>query len=207
MRASTDPRDAAIKLKEAYRVLLTCHRNPDGDAIGSELAIAELAEKIGVEAVIVNRDESGFEGLTRLPILNIDHHPDNPAYGVVNYLDDESPAVGEMVWRLFGEIGVLPSPQAATNMFTALSTDTGDFRYSNATERAFRAAAEMVDAGAQPPEVANWIHNNRSLASVRLLGESLRTLRIVCDGKLALISADQASPCARCASSAMASWR
>ncbi len=46
----------AIKLKEAYRVLLTCHRNPDGDAIGSELAMAELAEKIGVEAVIVNRD-------------------------------------------------------------------------------------------------------------------------------------------------------
>jgi len=229
---STDPRDAAIKLKEAYRVLLTCHRNPDGDAIGSELAIAELAKQIGVEAVIVNRDEtpanllmlpgadrvvvsselpedfpekydlvitvecphierSGFEGLTRLPILNIDHHPDNPAYGVVNYLDDESPAVGEMVWRLFGEVGVLPSPEAATNMFTALSTDTGDFRYSNATERAFRTAAEMVDAGAQPPHVANWIHNNRSLASVRLLGESLRTLRILCDGKLALITADR----------------
>jgi phosphoesterase RecJ-like protein len=230
--ASTDPHDSAIKLKESYRVLLTCHRNPDGDAIGSELAIAELAEKIGVEAVIVNRDvtpanlmmlpgadrivvaddlpgdfpekydlviavecpqleRSGFEGLTRRPILNIDHHPDNPAYGVVNYLDDQAPAVGEMVWRLFSEIGVLPSPTAATNMFTALSTDTGDFRYSNATGRAFRAAAEMVDAGAQPPAVANWVHNNRSLASVRLLGESLRTLRIVCDGKLALITADQ----------------
>ena len=229
---STDPRDAAIKLSEAYRILLTCHRNPDGDAIGSELAIAELAEKRGVKAVIVNRDEtpanlrmlpgadrvvvsnelpedfpekydlvvtvecpqierSGFEGLTQLPILNIDHHPDNPAYGVANYLDDQSPAVGEMVWRLFGEVGVLPSPEAATNMFTALSTDTGDFRYSNATGRAFRAAAEMVDAGAQPPQVANWVHNNRSLASVRLLGESLRTLRIVCDGRLALITADQ----------------
>ena len=231
-KTSTEARDAATKLTEAYRILLTCHRNPDGDAIGSELAIAELAEKSGVEAVIVNRDEtpanlrmlpgaariavandlpedfperydlvvtvecpqlerSGFEGLARLPILNIDHHPDNPGYGVVNYLDDESPAVGEMVWRLFAEVGVLPSPQAATNMFTALSTDTGDFRYSNATGRAFRAAAEMVDAGAKPPEVANWIHNNRSLASVRLLGESLRSLRIRCDGKLGLITADQ----------------
>jgi len=229
---STDPREAAIKLKESYRVLLTCHRNPDGDAIGSELAIAELAEKIGIDAVIVNRDatpanlrmlpgadrvvvgddlpedfpekydlvvtvecpgleRAGFEGLTRLPILNIDHHPDNPAYGVVNYLDDESPAVGEMVWRLYGELGVLPSPGAATNMFAALATDTGDFRYSNATGRAFRAAAEMIDAGAEPPRVANWVHNNRSLASVRLLGESLRSLRIICDGKLALITADQ----------------
>jgi phosphoesterase RecJ-like protein len=200
--------------------------------VGSELAIAELADKIGVKTVIVNRDETpanlkalpgadrimvsdelpddfpeeydlviavecpqleraGFEGLARLPILNIDHHPDNPSYGVVNYLDDESPAVGEMIWRLFGEIGVLPSPAAATNMFVALSTDTGDFRYSNATGRAFRVAAEMVDAGARPPDVANWIHNNRSLASVRLLGESLRTLRILCEGKLALITADQ----------------
>jgi phosphoesterase RecJ-like protein len=231
-KKSSGPRDSAVKLKKAYRVLLTCHRNPDGDAIGSELALAELAEKIGVKSVIVNRDETpanlsmlpgadrvlvadqlpqdfpekydlvitvecpqveraGFEGLTRLPILNIDHHPDNPAYGVVNYLDPESPAVGEMVWRLFGELGVLPSPDAATNLFAALSTDTGDFRYSNATGRAFRAAAEMVDAGAQPAAVANWVHNNRSLASVRLLGESLRTLRIICGGKLALITADQ----------------
>jgi len=49
----------------------------------------------------------------------------------------------------------------------------------------------MVDAGADPPRVANWVHNNRSLASVMLLGEALRTLRIQCDGKLALITADQ----------------
>lgn len=228
----TDPRDAANRLKQAYRVFVTCHRNPDGDAIGSELAIAELAEKLGVESVIVNRDatpanlghlpgaekiavaddlpedfpekydlvitvecpqleRSGFEGLTQLPILNIDHHPDNPAYGVVNYLDSESPAVGEMVWRLFSELGVMPSPDAATNLFAALATDTGDFRYASATGRAFRAAAEMVDAGADPPRVANWVHNNRSLASVRLLGESLRSLRVTCDGKLALITADQ----------------
>jgi phosphoesterase RecJ-like protein len=229
---SSDAHDAASKLKQAYRVFITCHRSPDGDAVGSELAIAELAEKIGVDPVIVNRDatpanlrelpgaeriavadelpgdfpekydlvitvecpqleRTGFEGLSRLPILNIDHHPDNPAYGVVNFLDPESPAVGEMVWRLYSELGVLPSPNAATNLFAALSTDTGDFRYASATGRAFRAAAEMVDAGAEPPSVANWIHNNRSLASVRLLGESLRTLRISCGGKLALITADQ----------------
>jgi phosphoesterase RecJ-like protein len=229
---SSDPYDAAKRLKEAYRVLLTCHRNPDGDALGSELALAELAEKLGVKAVIINRDRTpanlmllpgadriqvadqlpedfpdaydlvitvecpdldraGFEGLTQVPILNIDHHPANPAYGVVNYLDENSPAVGEMVWRLYGEIGVLPSAEAATNLFVALSTDTGDFRYSNATGKAFRAAAEMVDAGAEPVQVADWVNGNRSEASVRLLGEALRTLRLECDGQLALITVDQ----------------
>ncbi len=230
-RISSDPTDAAKAFKEAYRVLLTCHRNPDGDAIGSELALAELAQKLGVKSAIVNRDptpanlqhlpgteqisvgevlpedfpdaydlvitvecpelvRSGFEGLTKVPILNIDHHPANPAYGVVNFLDDQSPAVGEMVLRLYSELNVTPSPTAATNLFAALSTDTGDFRYSNATSRAFRAAAEMVDAGAEPASVANWVHNHRSLASVRLLGEALKTLRIEADGKLALITAD-----------------
>ena len=229
---SSDPNAAVDRFKKAYRVLLTCHRNPDGDALGSELALVELADRLGIESVIVNRDSTpenlsnlplaeriqvsetlpedfpagfdlvvtvecpgldrtGFEGLAEVPILNIDHHPANPAYGVVNFLDENSPAVGEMVWRMYGEAGLIPTPEAATNLFVALSTDTGDFRYSNATGRAFRTAAEMVDAGAQPAMVANWIHNHRSLASVRLLGEALRTLRIQCGGKLALITADQ----------------
>ncbi len=231
---STHPAEAVRRLKEAYRVLITCHRNPDGDALGSELALAEMADRLGVETVIVNRDQTpanltnlpgshqitvadelpgdfpsaydlvitvecpgldrtGFEGLTRVPILNIDHHPANPAYGVVNFLDDASPAVGEMVWQMYTEAALLPSTDAATNLFAALSTDTGDFRYSNATSRAFRAAAEMVDAGARPAQVANWVHNHRSLASVRLLGEALQSLKILCGGKLAVITADRAA--------------
>ncbi len=229
---STHPSEAVRRLKEAYRVLITCHRNPDGDALGSELALAEMARRLGVQTVIVNRDRTpanlgnlpgaddisvadelpadfpsaydlvitvecpgldrtGFEGLTRVPILNIDHHPANPAYGVVNFLDEESPAVGEMVWLMYREAGLLPTEEAATNLFVALSTDTGDFRYSNATSRAFRAAAEMVDAGARPARVANWVHNHRSLASVRLLGEALQSLKIRCNGKLAVITADR----------------
>ncbi len=231
---STHPAEAVRRLKEAYRVLITCHRNPDGDALGSELALAEMADRLGVKTVIVNRDQTpanltnlpgshqitvadelpgdfpsaydlvitvecpgldrtGFEGLTRVPILNIDHHPANPAYGVVNFLDEASPAVGEMVWQMYTEAALLPSTDAATNLFIALSTDTGDFRYSNATSRAFRAAAEMVDAGARPAQVANWVHNHRSLASVRLLGEALQSLKILCGGKLAVITADRAA--------------
>lgn len=232
--ASAHPAEAVRRLKEAYRVLITCHRNPDGDALGSELALAEMASRMGVKSVIVNRDRTpanlsnlpgcdqisvadelpgdfpsafdlvitvecpgldrtGFDGLTQVPILNIDHHPANPAYGVVNFLDESSPAVGEMVWLMYAEAGLLPTKDAATNLFVALSTDTGDFRYSNATSRAFRAAAQMVEAGARPAQVANWVHNHRSLASVRLLGEALQSMKLFCGGKLAVITADRAA--------------
>jgi len=229
---STEPTEAVKRLSSAHRVLITCHLNPDGDALGSELALVELAGELGVETVLVNRDptpanlallpgadrilvgdklpenfpeafdlvitvecpgleRSGFEGLTQVPIMNIDHHPANPAYGVVNYLDDNAPAVGEMVWRMFAEAGVWPSADAATNLYVALTTDTGDFRYSNATGRALRAGAEMVDAGAEPTQVAEWVHGNRSAAAVRLLGEALGTLRLSCDGRMAMVTVDQ----------------
>jgi phosphoesterase RecJ-like protein len=231
---SNDPSLAVDRLRSAKRVLLTSHRNPDGDAIGSELALAELARSFGVEAVIVNRDPApvtlselpgvdrvvvsrelptdfpdgfdlvvtvecpeldrcGFDGIDRLPILNIDHHLANPAYGEVNYLDEEAPAVGEMVWTMFKTAGVRPTADTAVNTFVALSTDTGDFRYSNAKPRAFSAAAEMVEAGADPPTISEWVHDGRTEASVRLLGEALKTLRILCDGRLASLAVDQAA--------------
>ncbi len=231
-QSMNDPRPAVARLRQARRVLVTAHERPDGDAVGSELALAELARRFGARTRIINHDpaplslqelpgadgvqvmgslptdlestfdlvvtlecsdltRSGFEGLDALPILNIDHHPGNPAYGEVNFLDPTAPAVGEMVWRMFDAADVRPSADAATNAYVALSTDTGDFRYSSANPRAFRAAAEMVEAGARPVQVAEWIHGRRSLASVRLLGEALATLRLAYDGRIATVQLDE----------------
>lgn len=229
---TTNPADAVVRFSQAKRALVTCHRNPDGDALGSELALVELARKMGVETVVVNHDPSppnlralpgsehvevseclpegfpdtfdlavtvecpgldrtGFDNLTALPILNIDHHPANPAYGEVNFLDPGAPAVGEMVWKMFWAAGVRPSADAAANLYVALTTDTGDFRYSNTTGRALRAGADMIDAGADPVRVAEWVHGGKSTEAVRLLGEALRTLRFICDGRCALITVDK----------------
>ncbi len=225
-----DPAAAVARLSRARRALVTSHRNPDGDALGSELAIAELAHKLGVETEIINRDpatsgldelpgapaisirddlpetfpksfdlvvtmecpgldRTGFSGLDQLPILNIDHHRANDRYGEVNYLDEEAPAVGEMVFLMFDAARLTPSADAATNMFAALSTDTGDFKYSNATPRAFLAAAKMVAAGARPEQIAEWVHERRTEASIRLLGEALRTLELRSGGRLATFAA------------------
>ena len=225
---TSEPSAAVERLRRARRVLITSHASPDGDALGSELALAGLARALGVTTAIVNRDPAppslaelpgiervtvssvlppgfpdgfdlvvtlecpgldrpGLDGLDRAPILNIDHHRSNEHYGEVDFVDEEAPAAGELVWRMFAAAGVEPDSDAATNAFVALSTDTGDFRYSNATPRAFRAAAEMVAAGARPDQVAEWIHHRRSPASVRLLGEALATLELRCDGRLAVM--------------------
>ena len=219
------------RLRRCRRILITGHRNPDGDCLGSAIGFAELAEKLGVETSIIFRDplpfglrelpgaqaaliveslpedfpasydlvatmecpgldRTGFDGLQRLPILNIDHHKANDQFGELNFLDEDSPAAGEMIWRLFEKAPVQPSPGAATALFAALSTDTGDFRYSNATGTAFRAAAEMVEWGADPTLVSELVHERRSLGSVRLLAEALSTLELHSKNRIALIEVD-----------------
>lgn len=138
-------------------------------------------------------ERTGFDGLQRLPIINIDHHKANSAYGIINFIDEEAPAVGEMVWRLFNLSPVQPSKDAATALYAALSTDTGDFRYSNATGQAFRAAAEMVEWGAAPTLVAELVHQRRSEGALRLMGEALRSLQLESEGRLASIEVDLAA--------------
>lgn len=45
---------ASVILKQADHVLIVSHVNPDGDAIGSTLAVGYIAEALGIKATLVN---------------------------------------------------------------------------------------------------------------------------------------------------------
>lgn len=228
-----DCRVALDTLRHASRVFITSHTSPDGDAIGSALGFAELAEALGIATAVVFRDphpsslnflphlervlvrselpsdyaeafdlavtlecpgldRPGFDGLLRLPLLNIDHHLKNQNYGAVNVVDEQAPAVGEMVFAMAEMAGVSVTPAMATNLYTALVTDTGDFRYSNATPRAFTAAAKLVAAGANPPAIAEALWEHTPARVIRLTAAALSTLDLLVDGKLAVLTCDSA---------------
>ena len=61
--ATTNPEEAAREVAERIRTgrnfLITAHRNPDGDALGSGLALQGLIRKLGKEARVVVRDGFG----------------------------------------------------------------------------------------------------------------------------------------------------
>lgn len=56
-------------IKRNNKFLLTVHTNPEGDALGSELAFYNLLNKLGKEAVILNEDEVPY-GYNFLPGVN-----------------------------------------------------------------------------------------------------------------------------------------
>ena len=65
---SREPGAALERVRRARRVLVTSHTSPDGDALGSELALLELLDHLGVDALVVNRDP-GPSTLDHLPGL------------------------------------------------------------------------------------------------------------------------------------------
>ncbi len=119
------------------------------------------------------------------PIINIDHHLGNQHYGAINWVDSAAPAVGEMVYRLAQGLKLALEPETASCLYLTLVTDTGGFRFSNATPAAFEAAAALVRDGAQPEQVSQWLYESQPLAVVRLAGEMLQTLQVHEGGRIA----------------------
>lgn len=131
-------------------------------------------------------DRTGLEQhLSARPVINIDHHLGNQLYGSVNWVDSAAPAVGEMVYRLAQGLKLTLDPETASCLYLTLVTDTGGFRFSNATPAAFEAAAALVRDGAHPEQVSQWLYESQPLAVVRLIGEMLQTLEIHEGGRVA----------------------
>src|SRR5690606_30756068 len=112
---------------------------------------------------------TGLHGLDQHFIINIDHHPKNENYGNLRWFDAGAAAVGEMIYRLLEEAQIAISPDVATNLYVSLISDTGSFKFSNTTVRTFEIAAKLVEAGANPGQIAELVYMNQPVSRVRLL--------------------------------------
>jgi phosphoesterase RecJ-like protein len=90
-----------------------------------------------------------------------------------------------MVYRLAQGLKVTLEPEVASCLYLTLVTDTGGFRFSNATAVAFEAAASLVREGAHPEQVAQWLYESQPLAVVKLTGEMLQSLETHDGGRIA----------------------
>ncbi len=121
-------------------------------------------------------------------VLNIDHHPDNRRYGTVNWIDPSAAATGEMIFDLITRLGWPVGRDVALNLYTALHTDTGSFRYSNTTPRTFRTAAALTTAGAEPGLVTDRLYQRRPKDALLTLGALLSHVEVSEDGRIASLA-------------------
>jgi phosphoesterase RecJ-like protein len=121
-------------------------------------------------------------------ILNIDHHISNENYGDVNYIDPSAPATGQILLEFFQHVGASISPDMATNLFAAISTDTGSFQYAGTNERTFAAASHLIGCGVDVPGLSRAMYDSQPRRRFELLRHALNTAEFHCDDRIATFS-------------------
>ena len=215
-------------LRDHQRFAVLSHVRPDGDALGSQLALALSLQELGKTVRVWNEDgmleKYSFlphaELLTKPPAakedvdlvvaldtavqtrlgtaldavgsakmtINIDHHPSNPAYGDLVYVDPASPATGQILFELIADQKLPLTKEIAENLYVAISTDTGSFQYPNTTARTFEIAAGLIRIGVDVGRVSQLLYENYPRRRIELLRELLGTMRFEGKGRVASFS-------------------
>ena len=222
--------DVLRLLREGERFALICHTSPDGDTLGSAMALCLGLEKLGKEAAVfcdmpvpyLLRDLPGRErvqlpatlapGYTAVAVdcayqermgacaalfeqgarrLNIDHHITNTRYGEANLIDPQAGATGEIVWQVLRELQVEPDAAIGMCIYTAVSTDTGNFMYSNTTPRSLQTASETLQTGFDLAGLCAHLFRERSLSRARMIGACAANMQLLGGGRIAVSAVTQ----------------
>lgn len=207
--------------------LVTAHEGPDGDAVGSVLALGNYLRRLGKEVTVYLRDPlpelyaflpladqvvhaipdrlfdicfvldvgefrrageelMNFKGVGKF--INVDHHLHCENFGAINLIDPEAAATGVLVYRIIRAAGHEVDYDTALCIYTAVITDTGSFRYSNANQEAFVVSGEMVARGVNAWSVAEKLYESQPQKRLELLALALATLTVAPRGDVASIT-------------------
>ncbi len=206
------------------RFFLTTHVSPDGDGVGSLLALTLALKSLNKEvwpylsdelpplyhflpgrallrrtlppendwvAVVLDCGEADRVGeeassfLKQVPcVLVLDHHEVSGQLGDVRWVE-LTYATGALVARLIEALGVELTPDIALNLYVAIFSDTGGFRFQQTTAETFALAQRLCAAGVDPSYVAERLTEHWPFSRFCLLKTALARLKLEGGGKIA----------------------
>ena len=127
--------------------------------------------------------------------MMIDHHASGQAFAP--YLTvPEAAAAGEIVYDIYREFvnngRIKENYEICMRLYAAISSDTGSFRFSNASPKTYITAGLLVEViDRQVPgchaDIARRLHDSRTLADLRAEKLAIENLKVRCGGKLAYV--------------------
>lgn len=219
----------AKTLMNVKTIVLIAHVSPDGDVIGSLLALRSMCLQLNnvklVDAVIVGNVPDIYKFLpgsnclknpdnksilkeydlaiavdvaskdrlgTAVSLFDtakntalIDHHGSNPLFSNINFVDENAAATGELVYQLFNYLDVSLNKDIATNLYAAILTDTGGFKFANTTEHSLYICSKMIAAGANAQEIYQECYENKPLAMLMLHAHCMCDAKLIESNKIA----------------------
>lgn len=193
-------------LKQYDSFVLIAHISPDGDTLGSCLALSYGLQKAGKQCTVVCEDrvpaalqflpgqetivrsdkagepeivvsvdcaDADRTGSAKALLLNakhtlcIDHHRTNEGFGECNCVLVTS-STGEIIVRILKEMQIRIDEDIAINLYTAITTDTGNLAYKGTTPETFRIMADVVESGIDISELNQKIFRSEPFKKMKL---------------------------------------
>lgn len=156
---------------------------------GSRSFINQLSEEQFKQFEVIVVVDCGSVGRTKLQewllkrsadqiVIEFDHHEMQDDYADISFKENQAAATVEIIHD-FIVANYLPiNTEIAKSILTGLVTDTGNFLYSNTTDKTTKIAAKMMLLGARLPKIINQTLASKNLAVMRLWGKALSRLKI-----------------------------
>ena len=122
--------------------------------------------------------------------LCIDHHSTNTEYAD-NLLLEDTPAACEIMYDVIKALGVEIDSKMAGCRYTGLTTDTGCFRYASTTAKTYRAAADLIELGADNGTINRVMFETKTKTYARLERMALESMEFFENERVAVITVTQ----------------
>jgi phosphoesterase RecJ-like protein len=114
----------------------------------------------------------------------IDHHQDAENFADAYFVDTDYCATGHIIFDFMKKTNIVPlTYPIACQIYAAIMTDTGSFRFERTTPEIHKIAAELLEEGVIPGDVYDKIYDQSRFSKIRLLGKALDSLKIFGDVK------------------------
>lgn len=222
-------------IKNSSNVVISAHTSPDGDAVGSILALLLYLKSLNKRVIsfldkevpynykflygaddirkydealhkdtilkadliiIVDLNDSNRLKSVEKAVLEsnavkilIDHHIDPKDFADYYYIFPEAAATGELIFDLLETDKELKmSKEIAENIYTAILTDTGSFRFSSTSPKIHKIIAELIACGAEPALIYDNVYNTQPANFMQLYGIGVLSLKYFFGGKAAIMT-------------------
>ena len=208
------------RISEAKNIAVFAHIRPDGDSIGSSLAIGWALSDMGKTVQFISENEiperfhflfqftdDGKDPYVRepknadcyiipdisspdragkfflehpeiTPDICIDHHVSNTGFAKLNWIEPDSPAACCVMTELLPQLGVKLTKRISSALLCGIITDTNSFSNTAVTSDSLRAAADLVDNGADIYSICRIAHKEHTMIEMDLYKLGMNNIHI-----------------------------
>ena len=203
-------------LSESKKIVIVHHKNADGDAIGSSMALNTYLNICGHKSNIISPNKfpdflKWLDNKNEIAIFNNSDHQISLINNsdIIFTLDFNSlercgdmkdlidntkiSSTCEMIYHFIEKLGDNDkiNSSIAEAIYTGIMTDTGSFKFSSTSSITHKVISDLLDKGADKTKIHNEIYDNNRIEKIKLLSFALNKIEIITEYNTAFITLAQ----------------